>query len=56
MPPRPTTATLLPGPTFQWRSGDQLVMPAHSRGAAPARSRLSGILSTNLSETTIRSD
>ena len=31
-------ATLLPGPTFQWRSGDQVVMPAQSSGAAAFRS------------------
>lgn len=28
----PTTPTFLPGPTFQCFSGDQVVMPAHSRG------------------------
>lgn len=27
---------LWPGPTFQWRSGDQVVMPAHSSGATAA--------------------
>ena len=33
-PPRPMTATFLPGPAFQWRSGEYRVMPAHSSGAA----------------------
>jgi hypothetical protein len=33
-PPRPITATRLPKPTFQRLSGDQVVMPAHSSGAA----------------------
>ena len=35
-PPRPMIATLLPGPTFQWRSGLNSVIPAHSSGAAAA--------------------
>ena len=35
-PPMPTTPTFLPGPAPQWRSGDQVVMPAHSSGATAA--------------------
>ncbi len=45
-PPRPITATFDPGPTPQVFSGDQVVTPAHSRGAAASSGRLSGILST----------
>ena len=55
-PPRPITATLLHLPTFQWRSGDQVVMPAHSSGAADFGSSLSEMVTTNLSETTMRSE
>lgn len=29
----PTTPTFLPGPTCQWRSGEYVVIPAHSSGA-----------------------
>ena len=29
--------TAFPGPAFQWRSGEYVVMPAHSSGATPAR-------------------
>ena len=43
-PPKPTTATLEPGPTPERRSGEYVVIPAHSRGAASARSMSSGIL------------
>ena len=50
----PTMPTFMPGPTFQWRSGDQVVMPAHSKGAAAARSSPSGTFTTNLSDTTMR--
>ncbi len=32
----PTTPTFLPGPTCQWRSGEYVVIPAHSSGAALA--------------------
>ncbi len=42
-PPMPTMPTFLPGPAFQWRSGDQVVMPAHSRGAVAARSGACGV-------------
>ncbi|MEI9851580.1 MAG: hypothetical protein WDN24_12865 [Sphingomonas sp.] len=42
-----------PGFTFQWRSGDQVVMPAHSKGAAPAGSSPAGMRSTKSSSTTI---
>ena len=45
-PPMPTTPTRLPGPTFQWRSGEKVVIPAQSSGAAPAGSMPSGIRST----------
>jgi hypothetical protein len=55
-PPKPTTATLLPLPTFQWRKGDQVVMPAHRSGAAPAKSRPSGTFTTNFSDATIFSE
>ena len=41
-PPRPTTATFLPGPAPQRRSGEYVVMPAHSSGAAAAGSMPSG--------------
>ena len=34
-----------PCPTFQWRSGDQVVMPAQSSGAAPLRSSPVGTFS-----------
>ena len=32
----PTIPTLWPGPIFQWRSGDQVVIPAQSKGATAA--------------------
>jgi hypothetical protein len=51
-PPRPTTPIRCPGPAFQCRSGDQVVMPAHSKGAAPARSSLGEIRRANGSVTT----
>ena len=52
-PPRPTTATLLPGPTPQRRRGEYVVMPAQSRGAATSRSIPSGIGQTKRWEVTI---
>ena len=55
-PPKPTTAILLPFPTFQWRSGDQVVIPAQSKGAVAAKSRLEGTFSTKCSSTTIFSE
>ena len=45
-PPIPTTPAFLPLVTPQWRIGEYVVMPAQSRGAAPARSRLEGTRST----------
>src|ERR1700678_1321812 len=36
-PPSPRTATLCPGPTFQWRSGEYVVIPAHNRGPTPSK-------------------
>ena len=30
--------TFWPLPTFQWRSGEYVVTPAHNSGAVPARS------------------
>ena len=41
-PPRPTTPTTSPSSTSKWRSGEKVVMPAQSSGAAAAGSRLSG--------------
>ena len=52
-PPMPTTATRLPGPAFQWRSGEYVVMPAQSSGAVAAGSRPRGMRSTNRSSTTM---
>ena len=48
--------TFLPGPTFQCRSGEYVVMPAHSSGAVAARSSLSETRSVNDSLTVIRSE
>jgi len=45
-PPRPTTPTFCPLPTFQWRNGEYVVMPAQSSGATAGRSRLFGTFST----------
>ena len=45
--------TFLPGPAFQWRSGEYVVMPAHSSGAAAAGSSEAGTRSTKCSSTTI---
>ncbi len=42
-PPRPTTARLLPGPAFQWRSGEYVLIPAHSSCAAASSSIPSGM-------------
>ena len=39
-------ATFLPGPALQWCSGENSVMPAHSRGAALSSGMLSGMRST----------
>src|SRR5258708_35927233 len=52
-PPRPTTPTFCPLPTFQCRSGEYVVMPAQSSGATPARSRPLGTFNTYFSSTTI---
>ena len=51
-PPSPTTATFLPGPAPQWRSGEYVVMPAQSSGAATSSSMPSGIRTTKSSVTT----
>ena len=48
--------TFLPGPAPQWRSGDQVVIPAHSSGAAFAGSSVAGTLSVNASSTTTLSE
>ena len=45
--------TFWPGPTFQWRSGEYVVMPAHSNGAAAARLRFVGMRNTKSSVTTM---
>ena len=42
----PITATRLPGPAPQWRSGEYVVMPAHSSGAAVSSGMPSGMRST----------
>ena len=55
-PPRPITATWLPGPTLAFLSGDQVVIPAQSSGAAPLRSSPSGICKTKFCATTILSE
>ncbi|KAG1389291.1 hypothetical protein G6F58_013315 [Rhizopus delemar] len=55
-PPRPITPTFWPGPTFQWRSGDQVGMPAHSSGAAAFRSRVSDTFTTKRCSTTTWSE
>ena len=39
----PRTATFLPGPAFQCLSGEYVVMPAQSSGAASSRERPSGM-------------
>jgi hypothetical protein len=49
----PTTATFLPGPAFQCLSGEYVVMPAHSSGAASSRARPSGMRRTKFSSTTM---
>ena len=49
----PTMATRLPGPHSQWLSGENIVMPAQSRGAAVSSGRASGMRSTKSSSTTI---
>ncbi len=41
----PTTATFLPGPAFQCLSGEYVVMPAQSSGAATSSERPSGMRS-----------
>lgn len=45
--------TFWPGPTFQCRRGDQVVMPAHKSGAAAAGSSESGTRTTKRSSTTM---
>ena len=53
-PPMPTMPTFCPLPTFQCLSGDQVVMPAQSRGATAASCSLGcRIFSTNFSVTTM---
>jgi hypothetical protein len=52
-PPSPTTPTFLPWVMFQWRSGDQQVMPAHNSGAVAASGSLSEIRRQNASSTTM---
>ena len=52
-PPRPTTPTRWPGPTCQWRSGEYVVIPAQSRGAAAAGFSFSDTRSTKSWSTTI---
>ena len=52
-PPKPTTPTFWPGPTFQRRSGENVVMPAHSSGAVAARFRDFGTRSAKVSSSTI---
>ena len=42
------------GPTLHRRRAEYVVVPAHSRGAAPASGRLLGSLQTKCSVTTIR--
>lgn len=49
----PITATLMPGPTFHCRSGENMVIPAHSNGAAAAGSSPSGMETTMRSSTTM---
>ena len=51
-PPRPTTATFLPGPAPQAASGEYVVIPAQSRGAALSYGIASGTRSTKSSFTT----
>jgi hypothetical protein len=53
---KPMTPTFLPDPTPQCRSGEYVVIPAHSSGAAPAGSSVSGTRRTKCSSTTIRSE
>src|ERR1035437_4868477 len=53
---RPTTPTFLPLLTPQWRIGEYVVIPAQSKGAAPAGSRFEGTRRTNLWSTTMRSE
>ena len=55
-PPRPMMATFWSLPTFQWRSGEYVVMPAHSSGAVAARSAPAGTRSVKASSTTMRSE
>ena len=45
-PPSPTTATRSPFWTPKWRSGDQVVIPAQSSGAAPLCRRPFGMRTT----------
>ncbi len=51
-PPTPTTATERPVPAPHRRSGEYVVMPAHSSGAATSSSIASGMRSTKRSLTT----
>src|SRR5258707_4112225 len=52
-PPNPTTPTLLPLPTFQCRSGDYVVIPAHNNGATAAGFSFVEMVCTNLSSATM---
>ena len=55
-PPNPSTASLCPLPTFQWRSGEYVVMPAHNNGATAGNESLSEMCNTKSSCTTILSE
>lgn len=55
-PPNPTIPTLLPAPTPARRSGEYVVIPAHSSEAAPAGSSFDGTRSTKRSSTTMLSE
>jgi hypothetical protein len=55
-PPRPTMPTFLPVVTPQWWSGEYVVMPAQSSGAAASRSRFFGMERTKRSSTTMESE
>ena len=50
-PPIPTMATRVPGPAPYRRSGEYMVIPAHSRGAAASKGIWSGMRQAKSSET-----
>jgi hypothetical protein len=52
-PDEPDDRHFLPGPAPQRRSGEYVVMPAHSSGAAESSPIPSGILTTKSSVTTM---